>query len=367
MASLTTVDGLRAAAAIAPVAGFVVTVAAVPLSIRVARRFGVLDAPTDRSSHTVPTPRLGGMAVAVGATVALLAAGVASPRALDASTGGWRPHALVLAVSLLLAAIGLADDLVRGIPVAVRLTGQALVGCAVVAPWVLAQHPSPASARALALAGASALALAGFVNVFNFMDGVDGMSGGVASVMGLHVALLGLVEEQAPLIVIGLAVAGAAAGFLPLNLRPTTVFLGDAGSYFLGGWLAAAAVVAVGLGTPPVAVVVVAFPYLADTSTTLIDRIRRGQDWKASHHDHAYQRLAFDGWSHRAVAGLLSLLTAGCGALGLVTAGGPPLVQALAVALAATVALTYVVLGQRPDLLGRRATPPHRRRAATGE
>lgn len=333
---------------LAPVVAFAVTAAAVPLSIVAARRFGVLDAPTDRSSHTVPTPRLGGMAVALGTTVGLVVAGAVAPEALRATVDGIGPLPLLLAVTLLLAAIGLADDLVRGIPVAVRLLGQALVGLGAVAPWVLAQHPSPATAASVALAGAAAVALIGFVNVFNFMDGVDGMSGAVATVMGVHLALLGVVDDHAALVLVGLAVAGGAAGFLPTNLRPTTVFLGDGGSYFLGGWLATGAILAVGLGTPPVAVVLVALPYLADTSTTLVDRVRRGEDWKASHHEHAYQRLAIAGWSHRSVSTLVAGLTAGCGALGLATAGAAPGVQALAVVLAGCASVAFVVLSRRP-------------------
>lgn len=358
MASLSTVDGLRTAAVVGPAVAFAVTVAAVPLSIRVARRFGVLDAPTDRSSHTVPTPRLGGMAVVLGTCAALAAAAAISPDAVDAVSAGTGPVGLLLVVTLLLAAIGLADDLVRGIPVAVRLLGQALVAFGVVAPWVLAQHPAPAELGAVLLAVAAAVALIGFVNVFNFMDGVDGMSGSVAAVMGLHLAVLGVREVQAPLVVVGVVVAGAAAGFLPLNLRPTTVFLGDGGSYFLGGWLATSGILAMGLGAPPVAVVLVGLPYLADTGTTLVDRVRRGQDWKASHHEHAYQRLVLSGWSHRSVSGLVAALTALCGALGIATAASAPAVQGVAVVLAAGASLAYVGLSRRPHLVRRGAEAP---------
>lgn len=203
----------------------------------------------------------------------------------------------------------------------------------------------------MALGVGAAVALIGFVNVFNFMDGVDGMSRSVAAVMGLHLALLGGRDAQAPLVVMGLVVAGAALVFLPRNLRPTTVFLGDGGSYFLGGWLATGGILALGLGAPPVAVLLVGVPYLADTGTTLVDRVRRRQDWKASHHEHSYQRLALAGWSHRAVSALVASLTAACGALGLATAGSPPAVQAAAVAVAVATSAAYVTLSRRPDLL----------------
>lgn len=356
MASLSTVDGLRTAAVVGPAVAFVVTSAAVPVSIRVARRFGVLDAPTDRSSHTVPTPRLGGMAVVLGTCVAFGVAAAISPDAVRASTEGSGPVRLLLAITLVLAGIGLADDLVRGIPVAVRLLGQAVVAFGLVAPWVLSQHPSPATLGSGLTAVGAAFALIGFVNVFNFMDGVDAMSGSVAAVMGLHLALLGGLETQAPLVVMGTVVAGSALGFLPRNLRPTTVFLGDGGSYFLGGWLAAAGIFAVGVGAPPVAVVLVGLPYLADTGTTLVDRVRRRQDWKASHHEHAYQRLVLAGWSHRAVSALVASLTAACGALGLATAGSSPAVQAAAVAVATSISATYVVVSRRLQLAPRRAT-----------
>lgn len=354
MASLSSVDGLRTAALVSPVVAFAVTAAAVPLSIKVARRFGVLDAPTARSSHTVPTPRLGGMAVVAGAVVGLGAALALAPDALRSAADATDAGVVLVVAALLLAAIGLADDLVRGIPVTVRLVGQALVGLGVVAPWVLGLHPRPATVGSAALAASAAVGLIAFVNVFNFMDGVDGISAAVATVMGLHLALLGVADEHAALVVAGLAVAGAAAGFLPRNLRPATVFLGDGGSYFLGGWLAVGGVVAVGLGTPPVAVLAVTLPYLADTSTTLVDRIRRGEDWRASHQEHAYQRLVLAGWSHRRVAALLAGLTAACGLAGVASVEAPPAGQGLALVAAAALSGGYVVLSRRSLTAGAR-------------
>lgn len=356
MSTLSSVDSSTVSAAAAGgVIALVVTVLMVPLTIRLARRLLIVDVPGTRSSHVIATPRLGGMGVAAGALVGLAAASLLDPVVLGPAIADDLPVGFVLALAaVLFGCIGLADDLFKGIPVSFRLAAQLLVAATVVAPWVLGHETTSTGITlgALALAAVAVVWVIGYVNAFNFMDGVDGISGLVAIVVGLDLALVGVLDDRAPLLVAGLVLAGASAGFLPLNLRPATVFLGDGGSYFLGAWIAAAIAIGVGIEVPPEAVLAVTAPYLADTAVTLLRRVARREDWRASHHEHAYQQLVELGLSHRSVSGTVAAASAACAALGLVSLVGGTGIRVLAALGIAAVAAAYVA---SPSLIRRRA------------
>ncbi|MFC7333217.1 MraY family glycosyltransferase [Rhodocista pekingensis] len=245
------------------------------------RRRQVLDRPNHRSSHTLPTPRGGGWGVlpVVWAAWALL---------------GWQAGALagtgpVLAASALLALVSWADDM-RPVPPLPRLAAQALAvtagllalpGDALLFQGLL---PLPAD-RLLA-----ALGWLWFVNLYNFMDGIDGITGSQTLFLGAGVALLLLLAGQpGPEAAYGLALAGAAAGFLAWNWRPARVFLGDVGSVPLGyltGWLLLTAA-AEGLWLPAA---ILPLYYLADATLTLLRRLLRGERVWQPHREHFYQR-----------------------------------------------------------------------------
>jgi UDP-GlcNAc:undecaprenyl-phosphate GlcNAc-1-phosphate transferase len=154
--------------------------------------------------------------------------------------------------------------------------------------------------------------LVAFVNAFNFMDGINGISCACAFVTGAAWWVVGDAAGADLLAAGGLVAAAAALGFGPVNVPRARMFLGDAGSYFLGAWLALLAVVGLGEGAPPEAVVAPLVLYVADTATTLLRRVARGERWHEAHADHAYQRLVHAGWSHTTttvfVAGLMALL-----------------------------------------------------------
>jgi UDP-GlcNAc:undecaprenyl-phosphate/decaprenyl-phosphate GlcNAc-1-phosphate transferase len=263
-----------------------------PLTIAMLRRLAVIDVPGDRSSHLVPTPRGGGLPVAAGMLVAA---------ALAAGAEAW-PFAGAVGF---FAAIGMLDDL-RGLRVRTRL---ALQGCgaAAVAALLLARLEAPAP---LLAGGAVLLAawLAGFVNAFNFMDGVNGISGAHALIGGVAYACLAQWRQDPFGVTAGLALAIGACAFLPWNAFRARVFLGDVGSYSLGAALAVLAARAVLRGVPVEAAAGPVALYLADTAWTLQRRIRRGERWQQAHRSHVYQRWCDAGWSHQEV----SLLTAAC-------------------------------------------------------
>jgi UDP-GlcNAc:undecaprenyl-phosphate/decaprenyl-phosphate GlcNAc-1-phosphate transferase len=300
-----------------------------PLLRALLDRWQVRDEPTWRSSHTRPIARGGGIAVAIALTLAL----VASPE-----VGGGLLGAALL-VGLGLGAVGLADDLRRGIPVWARLAATVVitaVGLAVLAADTAA-GAVPVGLVALAW-------IVGYVNAFNFMDGIDGISSAQAAIGGIAVAVAAHAVGATDVAVVGLVVTGAALGFLPHNLPAARLFLGDVGSYLLGGVLALLVVAAIARGVPVEAASFAFLLYAADTGVTLARRMARGERWWEAHRGHAYQRLVDAGWSHAATTGLVAAVCAVTAGLGLVSLAAPLPGRVAAGAAAAVVVGGYLAL-----------------------
>jgi UDP-N-acetylmuramyl pentapeptide phosphotransferase/UDP-N-acetylglucosamine-1-phosphate transferase len=258
------------------------------------------DLPNDRSLHREPIPRLGGL----GIVLALLAAGlcVAEFRLLGWLAGG-------------LALVSLLDDL-RGLPARVRLLAH--LGAAAV--WVFAVLPAPTFLPVLFLV----LLMAWGINLYNFMDGANGLAGGMALIGFAFLAAAAGLGGDARLALFALAVAAAALGFLVFNFDPARIFLGDCGSVPLGfaagalalwGWQR-------GVWDWPLPLLVF-FPFLADATVTLVRRALRGEKVWQAHREHYYQRLVRMGWSHRRLALYAYALMAACGLLALLSATWP--------------------------------------------
>ncbi len=310
---------------------FLVAGALVPLLVRFAVGRSLLDVPNLRSSHEVPTPRLGGVAIFVGALV-----GVALLRPEDALP--------LLVAAALIWGVGLADDLSN---LGFKLKAAAQV---VVAGALLLLYPPPVLSEAsgvlwIAVFAVGVFWVAALTNAFNFMDGIDGFTGGVAVINALF--LMPLAAAAGGFLP---ALVGATAGFLIWNISPASMFVGDSGAYFLGFSLAAVALYA---PVPPgeswtplgfVACALIFLPYLFDTAFTLFRRLRSGagKNIFLAHREHIYQRITPTAALHRrtsnlyygasVVAGLAALLVAGGGASALL---GVAVVLALCAALAA--------------------------------
>lgn len=260
-------------------------------------RLGVVDVPNERSSHTAETLRGAGVGPLAGLAVALLILLALTPDAiarLGVST--------VLAVALLAGVLGLVED-VRGVPIAARAACELLIG---IAATGLLVGGIGAPAWWVPVGG---LIIAGYVNVANFMDGINGISGLHAIAVGLTYAVIAAIFGLDWIAPVGVAVAAAFAGFLPLNLVRGRVFLGDTGSYLLGGVLAAIALCALLLGVPPLAALGPAAIYLADTAFTFAKRVLQGARWYEAHRSHVYQQLVGGGLSHLATAGIVTAFT----------------------------------------------------------
>jgi UDP-GlcNAc:undecaprenyl-phosphate/decaprenyl-phosphate GlcNAc-1-phosphate transferase len=158
--------------------------------------------------------------------------------------------------------------------------------------------------------------IVGFVNAYNFMDGIDGISVAQAFGAGATWFAVGTVEDIPVLAAGGAIVAGAVLGFAPYNLPRARMFLGDVGSYFVGAWLATVAILGLRAGIAPEAVLAPLALYAADTGATLARRVARGELWYQPHRDHAYQRLGDAGWSHVQTSALVAACIVTCGLLG---------------------------------------------------
>jgi UDP-N-acetylmuramyl pentapeptide phosphotransferase/UDP-N-acetylglucosamine-1-phosphate transferase len=255
----------------------------------------ILDQPNERSSHRAPTPRGGGIAV----LAVLLPAWALIEPAL------W-PQLLA---ALALAVMGWWDDL-RGLAawpkLAVQVAAVAL-GLCFLLPVGDGQFsggllPQPFD---LILAG---LAWLWFVNLFNFMDGIDGIAGGEAACIALGLAAIALwiggLGDLAPL---SLALMGAVLGFLYWNWHPARIFLGDVGSQALGYLVGFLLLRAAGEGAW-VAALILPLYFWADASVTLLRRIAAGENILAAHAQHFYQRSLRLGRRHDQVAGPVLLL-----------------------------------------------------------
>ena len=315
--------------------GAVVTVAEA-VTIPLLRRAAIIDIPGQRSSHTIPTPRGGGIAIAAGL---LVAAGL---------IGG--ATAMVFAFAVVsFGLLGLAED-VRGLPVGYRLIMQ-LAGGAMVAVALACGRADPGVVHVL-MAALCAVWITGFVNAFNFMDGVNGISGAHALIAGVVYACLGEWRHIGFLVPAGAAVAVGALAFLPWNAGHARVFLGDVGSYALGAALAVLAAYAVLHGMPAEAALGPLALYIADTAWTLQRRIRLGERWLEPHRMHIYQRWCDAGWSHQRVTVTAAATTVLLSLLGATSLTGNPALRAAADLAGAGVVLAYL---RSPAVLARRA------------
>lgn len=338
-----------------PLACFLVATGAQPIVIRMLRRAAVIDIPNQRSSHSIPTPRGGGIALGlgllVGTSVLLVGTSILNNLA-------WLP--LIVAM-IFFFSIGLAEDL-RGVPIAARL-GLQLGTSAVVSVLLVLSGPPPLILPAVAVVIA-AVWITGFANAFNFMDGINGISGAHTVLGGLAFATIGVLSRDPSLLVVAATLAAAGLAFLPWNAVNAKVFLGDVGSYTLGAVLAVLAVYTVFRGVPIEAVLAPLSLYLADTGWTLLRRIARKAPWLRPHRDHAYQRLCDVGWSHLQVTVLTFGVGVGVSALGAVSLIASVPVRLVADVLAAALLVAYLAAPRllaarqatvRPALRSRRA------------
>ncbi len=267
-------------------------------SLAYARRRNLLDQPGQRRSHTMPTPRGGGIGIVVGVLVANL---------LVLVTGDGVDVSALLALSvatLLVAVVGWIDDH-RGLAARMRLAAHLVAAVALLAATPLVDLVLSAGVLWMLVAFVLVLAIAWSVNLHNFMDGIDGLLATQALFVFIVLAVLcamggRAVEAER----IGLF-AVATLGFLPFNFPRARIFMGDVGSGVLGllvavavGWQMLAHPVAAASGLVACSVFVV------DATATLLWRMMNGRRWYSAHREHLYQWLVRGGRSHVRVTGM---------------------------------------------------------------
>lgn len=262
-----------------------------------ALRRGVLDAPKERSSHVVPTPRGGGLGLAIAAAAGYL---IAAPH-------GGRTLGILLALAAVIptAVVGWMDDH-RSLPAAPRLAAQLLTSLMLIPLGTVGFGVWAAAALAVAWIFATIAA----INVVNFMDGLDGLIGLQALVFGIHLALLA--NPGSPAYVLSLSLAAASLGFLIWNWSPGRIFLGDVGSGAIAvmGLIGGIMVWREG-NWPFLAVFLPLFALFLDATVILVGRVLRGEDITVAHRNHLYQRLANElRWGHARVSLLFGVAAA---------------------------------------------------------
>lgn len=241
--------------------------------------FGLMDAPNARSLHTVPTPRAGGVGIVLSVALSMAVATIFN--SLDFS-----PFFVSLAVAwLLVFSVSLFDD-IHDLRAGIRLLVHGAAALLVVSGLDLPVAWWPIVVPGIVWA----------TNLFNFMDGMDGLAAGMGLIGSLTLLILFSSSGMPVAALLTAVLAGAVSGFLPWNLPRASLFLGDAGAAPLGFLLASLALVGVSEGAFSVPVAALPFlPFVLDASLTLAFRAARGDVlWKA-HREHLYQRLVLAG------------------------------------------------------------------------
>ena len=288
---------------------FVVTAVLVDVMILVATRLRLVDVPSNRSAHSLPTARGGGMPLVLSCCLASTAVCFRWPvYAFPVALG-------VILPSLIIAIVGFWDD-IRPLRALLRLVVQ--IGAAVGIVAVLGP------VRGLHLPGLpfidfgwlawplSVVWVVGFINAFNFMDGSDGMAALAALAVAIGFVGISYSDGDFPVVLLSSFVGAAAAGFLVFNWPPARVFMGDVGSAFLGTFFAALTLFDVTGSTElnfmPLAMA--AWPYIYDPLLTVIRRVWGGHNPLVPHREFLFHRLVRSGISHAAVAVLYAVLAA---------------------------------------------------------
>lgn len=274
----------------------VVTVLSSLIVFPLLRRAGIVDVPTSRSSHTQVTVRGGGVAIGSGITIALIAASVWTV----AAEGAYGLGTLFLAIGFLIltwcySAIGMTDDLDSLQPVG-RLLAQVVLALVFSACITMVSAPGITHVLAFAVVGVT------LVNAVNFVDGLNGYVTGWSIVTSGWYAFVAYWIGENDILLISVALAGAASGFLPFNIGRARAFLGDTGSYGIGAAIFAVAVWLFALGVPIVVVIAPLIFVLFDVGITLVLRLFNGDNVLLPHRKHIYQRIQQAGWSHGMVS-----------------------------------------------------------------
>ncbi len=287
----------------------------------------LIDIPNERSSHTQPTPRGGGLGFIIAFAVTLILSQLLNLNVINSQ------YSIPWLFLTPLIIIGIIDDW-KTVPSSIRYLVQFIVSTLVVAycgafPFpFLTQLGTPGEfiASLLTIIGMTAL-----INFYNFMDGLDGL---VAGVTAIQLGFLAIWFNQPSLWLL----VAALVGFLYWNWSPAKIFMGDVGSTILGGIVAIAFLTNNTTPTSAWLAVTILYPLIGDAIYTLCRRLLQGENIFKAHRSHLYQRLQQSGWPHTQVAstymgmtlmiaislycfGILGAISSGLSVLGAIACG----------------------------------------------
>ena len=290
------IAGLSFSPAGAPLIAFTITFTLIWWLIR-GNVLRVLDHPNPRSLHTISVPRTGGLGMVLG----VLISWVFLP--------GILPLSVWLGVALL-ALISFADD-IFGLPALGRLLIHGLVAIWFSVVLLFEAH-------GWMIVAIIAISTIWMINLYNFMDGSDGLAGGMTLVGFSCYGVTAWLAGNELFAMINFCIAAAAAAFLLFNFHPARIFMGDAGAIPLGFLAAALGVTGWTNGLWPLWLPILVFsPFIADASVTLVKRTLRGEKIWQAHREHYYQRVVQSGFGHRntALLGYILMFAAGISAI----------------------------------------------------
>jgi UDP-GlcNAc:undecaprenyl-phosphate GlcNAc-1-phosphate transferase len=313
-----------AIAFVSPLVAAIVTLLLIAWMLKAGARLP-LDLPNERSLHQRPVPRSGGLAIMAGILTGFAILQV--------------PLVIVLPAAMLVV-VSHFDDL-RGLPIAARFGAHFaaaiwfVYGALPALPWPL---------LVLIVIG-----IVWVTNLYNFMDGSDGLAGGMAVIGFGAFAFAAFQANSLPLAFTAAAIASASGGFLMHNFPPARVFLGDAGSVPLGFLAGALGLHGALIDAWPAWFPILVFsPFIVDATLTLARRVARGEPFWKAHRGHLYQRLVLGGWTPRRLAWGCYALMAAAAASALVGRTAEPLVGfGIILFWAAAYALLFIAIGRR--------------------
>ncbi len=278
------------------------------LLLKAGARYVPMDQPNHRSMHVRSVPRAGGMGIVAGVLVGMVAAWP-----LSIYWSGW----LIVIASLLLAIIAFWDDRADVSPVQ-RLFIQVLAAsCLLLVSYpVLGFSPDSFIGWKLMIVLSAVLCIVWSINLYNFMDGMDGLATTMAIIGFACLAWFGWQAGQVEYTSLALTIVAACLGFLPFNIHPAKMFMGDVGSTLLGFWVAGFSLWGILLELYPWWVPLLLFsPFWVDASATLVGRILRKENVLQAHKSHLYQRLVRLGLGQRRTLLLEIVLMLACALL----------------------------------------------------
>lgn len=327
-----------------------VGVATMPLSyviVLLARRYAllhnVMDSPNPRSSHSIPTPRGGGISIAVTSLMAILLL-----TATDRVTIGI--GLALFAGGCAIAVVGWLDDRHRlGVGLRLSIHAVSAIWAIVMLGGLPLLRIGPIElASPSVLSPLAAVAIMWVTNLFNFMDGIDGIAGVQTVCMGLGGGSLLLLTGETGLAYCMFILGAAALGFLMLNWHPAKIFMGDVGSGFIGFYIATVAVASENASAVPLLLwVMMMAVFVVDATATLVYRTIERHPWSEAHRTHVYQLAVRSGLSHDRVA--LTVGAVDCALIGIAYVGMrlPDLAGIIAGMTLAAVFVAWVVLRRR--------------------